>query len=1564
MATESEHASQASILEYPVADSCESAVTIEDKRDILFRSQEVDADWKRTFLEKMQQRGLKLQQKTLEKTQQQRAQEEKVKKTAPPDELTREWFSQDQLTVDTRAYLLDKLMPSIVPGVEALLKEAEKKKVLEDHSIKFDPINFLGEHLMRHNPEFGCSSTAPPYVRGLKEVVADLKDHVFDIELNRLAQLKEEMRETRDQRVEVESIQVQVKQMRKQALALQFQEWTLDSSGRIPLALVQSALRSFLEEMAPLSLEAKPVYDKELETVKSLEQKINGEEFIEFIYPYIRHFSTDLFQEFLQNLAQCADMFHETIQHDIWRQIFSDLFLKCDHGKVGFLDRQRVLAMMETFYDKTISETEEWQPRNPRQWPVIELGEMDPADFWADFQEGVNAVEEKEDGSTTTVLKTTEICLPAEEGRKGVIAPEELADGGAEKETEQIIQQEQVTSELRKSVSLIPVVEQEDAIERDRELLGVKIGEHESASEEHTVQKKKMEMGELIEIDTTAVRGDGQERQLLQEKLTDKDIAPRGQMDEQRVVLDEKIIEKQAIIESVMAAADQMDRGWNPGAEILDLDNGTIQTKIKEISEELESAPQIESLAMHRESQVSESPYRSTEELLQGGTEPLSHSEPVVDTRKGSLSQGETDPLSQGETDPLSQRETDPMSQRERDPLSQGETDPLSQRETDTLSQRETDPLSQRETDPLSQRETDPLSQRETDPLSQRETDPMSQRERDPLSQRERDPLSQGQIETVQQSVKELLSQTETESQPQGEKEPLPHAETELLPVISTEQMLCAGLAPYLSKEPSLSHDQGTGSTLPAMEAGTPPTERGDSRESYFIEGKPWSGDLLTTDLALRYSSYGDRSQEVCSAAASKFTDLRPIIVDINSRGPSRILSAFSGSVLNLPQFVQLMETFLGKGTPLPIVNKLAAFIQTKYVETEQEKMAMLSKVRHDAVIARQKLVLQALFEKWDNNGSGFLELDEVTAVLAKYKEGMESEVVVRGRENLSSSQSQRGVQRLSASEFCRYIMGVLSKLPGPEDEVYESLVDFLSTSVALTQAERLRGASRRKWLQQIQAAAETSGGSLKPVYRAVFEALYKDAESHGNNKKISANIGLLEQSTAGEGWIEVLRYVACTSDDAPYVLNRTLQRDMKGVSFAAVDSGTPMHVPRVQYHGNIQFWNTDRPKEERKGSLIVLPLIDADLRVFGTLSIDTLKEPRERNIFLTHEISFYQGVTNVFSKAYHHVQIQSDILQLVSSALAWIYSRAPNIHIINTYLMEPSADKAQDYVFRNMMRTDNNTGVSDTSSPPATLRRRDNLFRDYLFKCADSSEVITTDAYGEHHIAVPIRDPAGRALGVLDLSTGQCRELPAHEHQDLQKMLQMLQAACYEMLEEEPFRETQKKAVLEAENMSGQRQVGVLFHRLMLQDLRQCVSKLDHKSFAELKSYKEPPAIVHSILKAVLLLFWPDWAESEEVHSWSQCKLKVNSDLIRKISSFDPTAQSVQVQPEILAKHIKGIPRGAVWKHGSIPAEHLYNWAFTCLSLLELTQKLQDTHRAARVTLPAPNVSLTQNIV
>lgn len=97
-----------------------------------------------------------------------------------------------------------------------------------------------------------------------------------------------------------------------------------------------------------------------------------------------------------------------------------------------------------------------------------------------------------------------------------------------------------------------------------------------------------------------------------------------------------------------------------------------------------------------------------------------------------------------------------------------------------------------------------------------------------------------------------------------------------------------------------------------------------------------------------------------------------------------------------------------------------------------------------------------------------------------------------------------------------------------------------------------------------------------------------------------------------------------------------------------------------------------------------------------------------------------------------------------------------------------------------------------------------------------------------------------------------------------------------------------------EPEHEANLRHAGILFHWCMLQDLRKCVWKLSAESFADIKSYVEPPALVHSIVKAVLLLFHPDWKGSEETENWSQCKL-VRLQNVETLISLLPSPKKIQ---------------------------------------------------------------------
>ncbi|XP_074746587.1 EF-hand calcium-binding domain-containing protein 5 [Strix uralensis] len=1323
------------------------------------------APWKERFYEKVHQRCLRLQETKVKMIRSQKAKGEKVEKREPCDWLFKEWLSEERETLDTRIYLLDKLLPTLIPGVEKLLMEVERKNVLtpDKKPTKFNPIIFLGEYLMRHNPRYSISTKPGPYLRGMKMVTEELKTEMPGTTSQRLARMRAEAKNKRKEREQVDNMKSQLKEMRKEALAIQFKQWTVDVSGRIPVALVQSALRSFPDAIASIPTDVrKAICDKKLEIVDTLEKKINTDEFAEYVHSYTEHFSHDMFQEILKHLHQCAGDFQEAVKHDMWRQMFTDLFLDCDYGKVGLLDRQKILALLVDFYDRSPVIAKRGFC-NPRQWPIIELQDIELMDLWGalDDQEVCEELREKLVLSQTGISEGEILaCGPVDDNKQG-------------------------TSRVKTSV---------------REGLFVQMGM--SEAEAGGTSKEENQAAESSDAE---VRREG---------------------------------------EDAASAAKSTD------FEASDLDGNTIHSEKSSFREAIKTERQTESASADRQ-----------EEAF-----------------PGSASTGYS----------LS-RDGEPRSEKqvEEEQFSLG-------RDPDTETNREED-----------------------------------------YSIWDREPGSEGQVS--QEEDNWIAETTNTTSGPTPEAITVTSEDRAVADMDVTASEQGAPVAEVVKETPARkeSFSRQHGSQFGQQ---TSSETRLQDEDLLQDQGK---GDLLTCDLSCRYRSSEERTPEDWTCENTRFPDLHPIMADIQNLWASRTRSAFDESCLNLPQFVQLMETFVGEDTSLPTVERLIAFIKEEYKQTEEEKMEQLEKVHRISHLAQRKLLLEALFAKWDNNASGFLDLEEVDAVLSTFNEGMEKEALMKARKHLCSRYPQLSrVGKLSAKAFQTFLELVASEFPDNEHETIDNLVEFLSTSVERSRMECLQSLARRKWLHSIQQAAETSGASMEPLYKAVFKALSQDAEAHGDNKKISAYIALLEENQLSpeRGQI-LLHYVACTADDAPYVLNQILYRDMKGVSFAAVEEGKPIHVPRVELHGNIHFWNYDRPVEERKGSLLVLPLHNARWRVFGILGLDTLRDQCEKTIFLTHEISFYQGVSHAFSKAYHHICTLENVLQMTVTALDWLYPRAPSIHAVVMYLVEPGKDKIQDYALRKMITIDK-AGQKEIHSSPVVLLRKENLLRDYLFKCIESSEVIRTSVCGVHHTAVPLRDLSGQALGIFDISIGHHQKLPPQEHKDLQKMLKMAQAACSEILKMS-LEETEPTYGMEAEHVADLRHAGILFHQFMLQDLRECVQKLDAESFAEIKSYVEPPALVHNIVKAVLFLLHPNWKGSETTENWSQCKLKLDDNLIQEIYCFDPTAASVQVQAELLLDCITGVPRAAVWPHGSVPAEYLHHWVHTCLSLAEITKSL-----------------------
>ena len=57
------------------------------------------------------------------------------------------------------------------------------------------------------------------------------------------------------------------------------------------------------------------------------------------------------------------------------RTILANLFDYCDFGDTGLVDRQRILKLLNMFYDGVEDMNIKASLKNPRKWPVVEFEE-------------------------------------------------------------------------------------------------------------------------------------------------------------------------------------------------------------------------------------------------------------------------------------------------------------------------------------------------------------------------------------------------------------------------------------------------------------------------------------------------------------------------------------------------------------------------------------------------------------------------------------------------------------------------------------------------------------------------------------------------------------------------------------------------------------------------------------------------------------------------------------------------------------------------------------------------------------------------------------------------------------------------------------------------------------------------------------------------------------------------------------------------------------------------------------------------------------------------------------
>ncbi|CAK8684544.1 EF-hand calcium-binding domain-containing protein 5-like isoform X3 [Clavelina lepadiformis] len=1430
----------------------------------------LDKEWFRREKSKIEEKLLAVQKLKKQRMQDEKSAAVKLERTLPMDLLAFDWFNENALTSELRVYLIDKLLPTLILGMEKVLLEAEKRGLIESDELdegrrKFNPINLLAQYLMRNNPRYCNFAEASPYIRGLWKVSEELKRDVYQTEANKLAKLKVEARKKRDEQENIQRRKEEEKAERARLLKLQFSNWLVES-GRLQMQLIQNALYSYLEISSHLASDSENVvhYSKELEATDETGITLTVDEYTKYVEGYVHEMSMPEFKQLVHHLDQCAYAFRRTFEREVWRDMFMKLFGSLDTESSGYLDRHRMLHLLEKFWDKLEDEVK-GTFHNPRKWPVIELEELD--DLYPD----------SEDESDETVNVSTEEVGSSEWASVPMStfsdAPPPDEDHDHEDEDKMKVEESRTPgSDENERGSEKDVKEEDEEVAPDAE-------DRAQAMRSATASSKMTAEDDQTSTKVSSAAGD------------DAALAP----------------DETAPVEE-----------GTPQEEVKDEAQG--ETEEEDAVEPSQDVPvkSTKDVAKEKEDQKSEEKVETLELSSQIVEEEKTEKDVEVDEEKLKVDE-----------------------ETQKEPTGSSENAEVEKKEESESAPTESSKLFTTASGLAATLITPAPSTDESTDVG-----PVNvQFSKEPPRPQVRKTTS---VTTVQRKKAEVeVERTWGHDPVLAQVEPV---EAERREVADVERMAKADAATEKDSETVIT-TLAEGSEQVLVQH-TADDMRVDDYRPLPVEVKtrPASASRMSVTFAAEPLLLPD-----CPSAE--------FFSHYSSRSQSRLTSVFDESQLNESRFMSLLENFLCDDTMHNVVEQLVNFIHGGYVETEEEKLSRLARARREMLSAKHRQMVDSLFNKWDNDGQGHIDNEEVDDILSKYKGGMENSALKKGKQAVRQARKHAPYhdrRRLNRKEFHVYVNAICDAMSGGE-EVFDGLVEYATSTVERTYAERVRGDARRKWLQQIQSAAETGGASMDSVYRSVFQTLYKDADSHGNQKKISSYIALLEHNILHphRGAV-LLRYVACTPDNAPFMLGKAFYEDMRGISFYAVRRGKLVHVPRVQSHGRVYFWNPDRDEGVKEGSLVLVPLRDEQRRTYGLIGIDNIdiSASSDRSIFASHEINFFQGIAKTFSNSFHHVDLRRKLLRIIDAAMSWVHSRAPRVRTIIIYFVEPDPKSQVGHVLRKMMTADNNTGVTITHARPLRLYRKDNLFRDYLFKCMENSETTSADAYGQRHTAYPLRDDQGRCQCVVDISIGSLRALPRHEMREVQRMLKLLQAANREVMRESQSGE--KTVVLEAEERgSDDTRVDIMFDRLMLTDLRENVSKLDTKVFAELKNYKVPPPMIHNILKAVLMLFHHDEEEHKELEDWVNCKQMVTGRLRQRILTYDPTAESESgsddKETDCVVKSVggllKGIAHGAVARHGSRPAQQLYNWAFVCLSLIEHARKMRQSDGQPAVT-------------
>ncbi|ORY82721.1 hypothetical protein LY90DRAFT_663896 [Neocallimastix californiae] len=162
--------------------------------------------------------------------------------------LAQEFLINENVDLETRAYLLESVFPLLCVSLEKLLVEIDRRKIIENdeepsefvvershnavpRDVPFDSINWLAQYLYRNNPKYSNYSdiTSTPYLKSIKSVTTTLQAKLFEMNINQKAleradELAKKREEERQQKI-IEALYIEKKRTYTNLLKTLYKQW-------------------------------------------------------------------------------------------------------------------------------------------------------------------------------------------------------------------------------------------------------------------------------------------------------------------------------------------------------------------------------------------------------------------------------------------------------------------------------------------------------------------------------------------------------------------------------------------------------------------------------------------------------------------------------------------------------------------------------------------------------------------------------------------------------------------------------------------------------------------------------------------------------------------------------------------------------------------------------------------------------------------------------------------------------------------------------------------------------------------------------------------------------------------------------------------------------------------------------------------------------------------------------------------------------------------------------------------------------------------------------------------